>query len=92
MSYNKVEDGSLDVITATVVGPVSGGATGSKSGGHESASATMLSRPGLYSTEKLYFAKNDSHLAYRCERCGLFTAVRKDAWSVKTMKGLSPSR
>ena len=82
MSDNKVDDGTLEVSTATVVGTVSGGAAGSKSGRRESVSAKTLSRPVLYSTEGLYSAKNDSHLAIRCERCVLFTAVRKDAWSV----------
>ena len=32
MSSNKVDDGTLEVSTATVVGPVSGGASGSKFG------------------------------------------------------------
>ena len=73
MSSSKVDDGTLDVNTATVVGPVSGWAAGSKSGRRDSA-------------------KYDSHLAIRCERCGLLTAVRKEAWSLYTMKGLSPSR
>ena len=81
--FHKVDDGTLEVSTATVVGPVSGGAAGAKSGRREGASATTgLSHPGLYSTEKLYAAKNDSHLAIRCERCELFMAVRKDSWSV----------
>ena len=48
MSDNKVDDGTLEVSTATVVGPVSGGAAGSKSGQRESASAMTLRRPGLY--------------------------------------------
>ena len=82
MSSNKVDDGTLEVCTATVAGPVSGGAVGSKSGRRESASAKTLRLPSLYSNEKFYSTKNDSHLAIRCERCGLLTAVRKDAWSV----------
>ena len=92
ISSSKVDDGTLDVNTATVVGPVSGCAAGSKLGRRDRASATTFSRPGLYYTEKLYSAKNDNHLAIRCERCGLLTAVRKDAWSLYTMKGPSPSR
>ena len=79
--YNKVDDGTLEVSTATVVGPVLGGTADSKSGQCESASATTLSRPRLYSTEKL-FSANNSHPALRCKRCRLFKSVRKDAWSV----------
>ena len=82
MFSDKVEDGTLKVNTATVVGPVSGGTAGSISGRHESALANTLRSPGLYSTEKLYSAMNDSHLAIRCARCGIFTVVRKDAWSI----------
>ena len=48
MSSNKVDVETLEVSTATVVGPVSGGAAGSKSGQRESASAMTLRRPGLY--------------------------------------------
>ena len=81
MSSNKADDGTLDVNTATVVGPVSGCAAGSKSGRRDRASATTFSRPGLYSTKKLYYANIGIHLAICCERCGLLTAVRKDAWS-----------
>ena len=69
------EDGTLEVSTAKVAGSVSSGAAGLKLGRRESASATRLRRPRLYLTEKLYSAMNDSHLANRCERCGLFTAV-----------------
>ena len=76
MSSNKVDDGTLEIRTPTVVGPVSGGAAGSKSGRRESASETTL-RPILYSTDNLYIAKNDSHLAIRCKRYGMFTTVRK---------------
>ena len=79
MASNIVDDGTLEVVTATVVEPVLGGAAGSKSGRCESASETTLSRSSLYSMEKFYSAKNESHLAIRCKKCGLFKAVYKDA-------------
>ena len=93
MSQNKVNDGT-NLVSFETVGllPLLERAAGSKSGRRDNASATTLSRPGLYSTEKLYSAKNDNHLAIRCERWGLFTAVRNDAWSVCTINGLSPKR
>ena len=78
MSSSIVDDGTLVTSVATVVStPLLDCAADSKSGG-----ATTLSRPGLYSTEKLYSANKDSHLTILCERCGLFIAVRNDAWSV----------
>ncbi|KAE8976068.1 hypothetical protein PR003_g21446 [Phytophthora rubi] len=46
------------------------------------ASATTFNLPGLYSTWKLYSAKNESHLAILCDMCGDLIAVRNDAWSV----------
>ncbi|KAG3132630.1 hypothetical protein PC128_g26452 [Phytophthora cactorum] len=53
-----------------------------KSGRRDNASSTTFNLPGLYSTRKSYSAKNDNHLAIRCEICGDFTAVRSEAWSV----------
>ena len=83
MSSSIVDDGTLVTSVATVVlTPRLDCAEDSKSGRRDNASAMTLSRPGLYSTEKLYSAKKDSHLAILCERCGLFTAVSNDAWSV----------
>ena len=90
-SSSKGDDGTLMDGVATV-----GKASlltrdvGSKSGRRDDASATTLSRPRLYFTKTLYSAKKDSHLAIFGKRCGLFTAVRSDAWSVYTMNGLSP--
>ena len=92
-SSAKVDDGTLVVSVATVRLLLQLECTAdSKSGRRDNASATPFSRSGLFSTEKLYSAKKDSHLAILCERCGLLTAVRNDAWSVYTMNGLSPRR
>ena len=77
MSSSKVDDGTLEVNTATVVTAVSGCAAGSKLGRHESKSATTLSRPGLYDMERQYSTKNDNHLAISCERCGLLRPFLK---------------
>ena len=89
----KVDDRTL-VVGVKTVGLLSlfDRVAGSKSGRRDNASATTLSRPGLYSTEKLYSAKKDCHLAIFCERCRLCTGVRNDAWSVYIVNGLSPSR
>ena len=71
MSSIKVEDRTLVVSVETVgLFPLFDRVAGSKSGRRDNASATTLSRPGLYSTEKLYSAKKDSHLAILCERVG----------------------
>ena len=42
--------------------------------------------------EKLCSSKINNHLATLCDRCGMVTAVRNDAWSVDAMKGLYPNR
>ena len=58
MSSNNVDDRTLVVRVATVgICPLLECAAGSKSGWRDNASATTFSRPGLYSTEKLYSAK-----------------------------------
>ncbi|TDH74177.1 hypothetical protein CCR75_006232 [Bremia lactucae] len=64
MSSTKVDDRTLVVSVATV-GLISllECAAGSKSGRRDNASVTTLNRPGLYSTEKLYSATKDSHIA-----------------------------
>ena len=83
MSSSNVDDGTLVTSVATVVlTPLLDYVADSKSGRRDNASATTSSRPGLYSTEKLFSANKDSHLAILCERCGQFTAVRNDARSV----------
>ena len=83
MSSSNVDDGILVTSVAREVStPLLDCATDSESGRRNNASATTLSRPGFYSTEKLYSLKKDSHLSILCERCGLFTAVRNDVWSV----------
>ena len=75
MSSSKLDDKTLVLSVATVVSTsLSNCTVGSKSGRRERALATTLCRPGLYSTEELNSAKNDNHLAMRCEKCGLFTA------------------
>ena len=77
MSSSNVDNGTLVTSVATVVStPLLDCTADSKSGRRDNVSATTISRPGLYS------AKKDSHLAILCERCGLFTAVSNDAWSV----------
>ena len=93
MSSTRVDDGTLTVSVATVrLLALFECEVGSKSGRRDNASATTFSRPGLYSTEKLYSAKKLNHLAILWERWGLFTAVRNEAWSVYTTNGLSPRR
>ena len=83
MSSGNGTDGTLVTSVATVVSTrLLDCAADSKSGRRDNASATKLSRPGSYFTEKLYSAKKDSNLAILCEGCGLFTAVRNDACSV----------
>ena len=83
MSSSNVDDGTLMTSVATVVSTsLLDCAADSKAGRRDIAPTTTLSRPGLYSTEKLYSAKKDSHLANFCERGGLITAVHNDAWSV----------
>ena len=83
MSSSNAGDGTLVTSIATVVSTsLLDCAADPKLGRRENASATTLSLPGLYYTEKLYSAKKDSRLAILWEKCGLFTAVRKDAWSV----------
>ena len=83
VSSSNVDDGTLVTSVATVVSTLLLDCPAdSKSDRRDNASTTTLSRPGLYSTEKLYSAKNDSHLAILCENFGLFTAVRNETWSV----------
>ena len=54
MSSRNVDDGTLMTSVATVVStPLMDCAADSKSGRRDNASATTLSRPSLYSTEKL---------------------------------------
>ena len=83
MSSRNVDDGILVNSVATVVSTsLLDCAADPKLGRRENASATTSICPDLYSTEKLYSAKKDSDLAILCKRCGLFTAVGNDAWSV----------
>ena len=83
MSSSNVDEGILATNVATVGSfPLLGCSADSKSGRRDNASATTLSRPGIFSTEKFYSAKKDSHLAILWERWGLFTAMLNDAWSV----------
>ena len=75
MLSRNVDDGTLVTSVATVVSTsLLDCAADSKSGRRDNSSTTTLSRPGS--------SKKDSHLAILCERCGLFTSVRNDAWSV----------
>ena len=93
MSSSDVDDGTLVTSVATVVKPHCWTAQPTRNRfGATTLPRRQLSRPGLFSTEKFYYAKKDSHLAILCERCGLFTAVRNDAWSVQTTNGLYPRR
>ena len=64
-----VDDGTLVTSVATVVSiSLLDYAADSKSGRRDNASATTLSRSGLYSTEKSYSSKKNSYLAILYER------------------------
>ena len=77
------DDGTLTVSVKTVgILSLLVCASDSKLGRCESASPTTISHLGSYSTEKLYSVKKDIHLVILCERCGPFSTVLSDAWSV----------